>query len=298
MAWRRQWASAPAPDVASAEQLPFGQFAPRAGYRRLIEFAQAAPRNAFGKQLAHAARSLYLLRAPSPVDVSVGDIRLRCYLRDNTCERKFVFTPWRFDPLELRAMAEALPADGVFVDVGANVGIYSLTAALLMGARGRIVALEPHPLAHQRLLFNIEATRTGRTYWPRIDVLAVGISDRDEVRELRIDSGNLGGGSIAAGAARFSERGSERALTIRCKTLSGVLDECGIGRPDVLKIDIEGAEDLALSPFLADATEKRLPRRLIVENSDHLWKCDLRAAITARGYRPQLRSRLNTVYAR
>jgi FkbM family methyltransferase len=278
--------------------VPFGRFAPGAGYRRLIEIAQRAPRNVFGKQLAHAARSLYLWGAPSPVDVSVGDIRLRCYLRDNTCERKFVFTPWRFDPLELRAMATALPADGVFVDVGANVGIYSLTAALLLGTRGRIVALEPYPLAHERLLFNIEATRAGRANWPRIDVLAVGVSDRDESRELRIDGGNLGGGSIAAGAARFSERGSQRALTIACKTLSGVLDECGIDRPDVLKIDIEGAEDLALAPFLDQATEERLPRRLIVENSDHLWKCDLRAAIAARGYRQQMRSRLNTVYAR
>jgi FkbM family methyltransferase len=285
--------------MADAElPAPFGEFAPRAGYRRLIEFAQRAPRNAFGKQLAHAARSLYLWQAPSPVDVKVGDIRLRCYLRDNTCERKFVFTPWRFDPLELRAMAAALPADGVFVDVGANVGIYSLTAALLLGARGRIIALEPHPLAHERLLFNIEATRAGRANWPRIDVLALGVSDRNESRELRIDSGNLGGGSIAGGAARFSERGSEGTLTIACKPLSDILDECGIDRPDVLKIDIEGAEDLALVPFLAQVAEERLPRRLIVENSDHLWKCDLRTAIAARGYRPQLRSRLNTVYSR
>jgi FkbM family methyltransferase len=279
-------------------RLPFGNYAPRAGYRRLIEFAQRAPRNAFGKQLAHAARSLYLLHAPSPVDISVGDIRLRCYLRDNTCERKFVFTPWRFDPLELRAMAAALPADGVFVDVGANVGIYSLTAALLMGPRGRIIALEPHPLAHERLLFNIEATRAGRANWPRIDVLALGVSDRDEVRELRLDGGNLGGGSIAEGAARFSEHGSQAALTIVCKPLLQVLDEHEVGRPDVLKIDIEGAEDLALAPFLTEAAEDRLPRRLIVENSDHLWKCDLRAAITARGYRPLLRSRLNSIYAR
>lgn len=282
----------------AAPQAPFGRFAPRAGYRRLIEIAQHAPRNAFGKQLAHAARSLYLWRAPSPVDVSVGDIRLRCDLRDNTCERKFVFTPWRFDPLELRAMAAALPTDGVFVDVGANVGIYSLTAALLMGAGGRIVALEPHPLAYERLMFNMEATRVGRAHWPRIDVLALGVSDRQEVRELRIDGGNLGGGSIAHGTARFSADGSTSALTIACKPLLDVLDEGGVARPDVLKIDVEGAEDLALGPFLAKASDVRLPRRLIVENSDHLWKCDLRAAIAARGYRPQLRSRLNTVYAR
>ncbi|HEY6126261.1 MAG TPA: FkbM family methyltransferase [Steroidobacteraceae bacterium] len=284
--------------IAERGEAPFGSFAPRGGHRRLIEFAQRSPHNAIGKQLAHAARSLYLLRAPSPVDVTVGEIRLRSYLRENTCERKFVFTPWRFDPLELEAMAEALSPEGVFVDVGANVGLYTLTAALLLGEHGRIIALEPQALAHDRLQFNIDATRRGRAGWPRIDVLKLGISDRDESRELRIDRGNLGGGTIASGTARLTDRGAGESVTIRCKPLLQVLDECGVERPDVLKIDIEGAEDLALLPFLAQALDARLPRRLIVENSDHLWKGDLRAAIAGRGYVAQRRSRLNTVYSR
>ncbi len=92
--------------------------------------------------------------------------------------------------------------------------------------------------------------------------------------------------------------GSRSAVTIPCKPLKRLLDECGVDRVDVLKIDIEGAEDMALRPFLEDAADEQLPRRLIVENSEHLWKTDLRAAIAARGYRPLLRSRLNTVYAR
>jgi hypothetical protein len=87
-------------------------------------------------------------------------------------------------------------------------------------------------------------------------------------------------------------------LTIQCKPLLQIFDECGIRRPDVLKIDIEGAEDLALRPFLEKAADAQLPRRLIVENSDTLWKYDLRAAIAARGYSELARSRLNTVYAR
>ena len=277
---------------------PFGRFAPTAGFKRLLEFAQHAPHNVFGKQLAHAARSLYLWCAPLPADVSVGEMRLRCYLRDNTSERKFVFTPWRFDPLERRVMADSLPADGVFVDVGANVGIYTLWAALLLGGRGRIIALEPYPPAFKRLMFNIDATRTGRTHWPRIDALQIGVSDGDESRELRVDHGNLGGGSIADGPARFSASGSHAAVTIPCKPLKRVLEECGVGRVDVLKIDIEGAEDMALRPFLEQVADELLPRRLIVENSDHLWKTDLRAAIVGRGFRPLLRSRLNTVYSR
>lgn len=281
------------PDVAS----PFGTFTPSAGHRRLLRFAQGAPQNAFGKQLARLARDLYLWRAPLPADLSVGDIRLRCYLRDNTCERKFVFTPWRFDPLERSALVDALRPDGVFVDVGANVGIYTLTAALHLGPGGRIVAFEPYPPAHQRLRFNIESTRAGREDWPRIDVLPIGASDREETRELRIDAGNLGGGSIAEDA-RFSSAGSHAAITIRCRPLLTTLAELGVDRIDVLKIDIEGAEDVALMAFLAEALETLLPRRMIVENSDQLWKRDLRGALTARGYRALTRTRLNTIWAR
>jgi FkbM family methyltransferase len=281
------------PDVRS----PFGAFAPSRVRQRLLRFAQNAPHNFVGKQLARWARELYLWRAPLPADIAVGAIRLRCYLRDNTSERKFVFTPWRFDPLERSILAATLPRDGVFVDIGANVGIYTLSAALQLGSAGRIVALEPYAPAFERLTFNITATRALQAEWPRIDALPVGVSDRDGLAELRVDAGNLGGGSIAA-QARFSRQGSNEAAAIRCRLLADVLAEAGLTRIDVLKIDIEGAEDRALMPFLAAASEALLPRRIVLENSDHLWKADLRAALAARGFQPQLRTRLNTVYAR
>jgi FkbM family methyltransferase len=281
------------PDIST----PFGAFAPSRGRLRLLHLAQRAPNNFVGKQVAKLARALYLWRAPLPADISIGDLRLRCYLRDNTGERKFVFTPWRFDPLERSMLASALPTDGVFVDVGANVGIYTLTAALQLGPAGRILAIEPYPPAHQRLLFNIAATRAACSVWPQVEALDVGVSEREEVRELRIDAGNLGGGSITAGAARFSHAGSHQVLAIRCRPLLDVIQEAGITRIDVLKIDIEGAEDAALRPFLETADAALLPRRIIVENSESLWTSDLVAALEARGYWRRLRTRLNSVYA-
>jgi FkbM family methyltransferase len=281
------------PDLSS----PFGVYRPSRGRRRLLELAQRAPRNAVGNQLARWARGLYLWKAPLPVDVVVEGIRLRCYLRDNTGERKFVFTPGRFDPMERRALAAGLPTDGVFVDIGANVGIYTLTAALLLGSQGRVLAIEPHVPAARRLRFNIEATRSSQEDWPRIDVLEIGVSDRDESRELRIDDGNLGGGSIVAGEARFSRAGSSSSSTIHCRPLLDILAEAGVRRIDALKIDIEGAEDLALRPFLETAPDSLLPRLMIVERSEQLWHGDLAAWLSARGYRVRQRTRLNTLYA-
>jgi FkbM family methyltransferase len=277
---------------------PFGSFPPSGFYARLLALSQGAPHNVFGQQLAGIARDLYLWRAPVPADLEVGDLKMRCYLRDNTCERKFVFTPWRFDPKERAALAAALPPEGVFVDIGANVGLYTLLAATAMHTRGRIVALEPYLPAYQRLCFNIAATRAGRADWPRIDALQVGVADAAQSRGLTIDPGNLGGSSMAGGGARYSRAGAGATVRVSCRPLLEILDDLGIARLDAIKIDIEGAEDMALCPFLAQAPAQLLPRRVVVENSDHLWKTDLRAALAARGFSLQLRTRLNSVYAR
>ena len=282
--------------LINAIDAPFGSYPPDASRARLLRLAQSAPRNALGKQLARAARVIYLWRARSPADVSVGELRLRCWLSDNTCERKFVFTPWRFDIRELAALTEVLPRDGVFVDIGANVGIYTLQAAIRMGQRGRIVAFEPFPEAHRRLCFNIDSTRAARADWPRIDVMRMGIADSEGTRELTVDAGNLGGNSLAGGQARYSRAGAGERESIECRPLLGVLADLGLERIDALKIDIEGAEDLALCPFLAGAQSTLLPRRIVLENSDSLWKSDLRRALAGRGYKLLFRTRLNSVY--
>jgi FkbM family methyltransferase len=275
---------------------PFGSYPPPARLARLLRIAQGAPRNVLGKQVARAARALYLWRAPAPADITVGDLRLRCWLADNTCERKFVFTPWRFDVRELAAIDEVLSPDGVFVDIGANVGIYTLHAATRMNSRGRVLAFEPYPPAHERLCFNIDATRKGREDWPRVDALCTGISDREGKFELTVDAGNLGGNSLAASGARFSDAGAGARVIVQCRPLLATLEEFGIEDIDALKIDIEGAEDAALMPFLAAAPATLLPRRLVLENSDALWTRDPRGALAARGYRLLFRTRLNSVY--
>jgi FkbM family methyltransferase len=284
--------------LGNSPKPPFGAFPPAAGRARLLRFAQSAPRNAIGKQLARAARALYLWNAPSPADVTVGELRLRCWLSDNTCERKFVFTPWRFDVRELAALTEVLPPDGVFIDIGANVGIYTLQVATQMNECGRIVAFEPFPAAHERLCFNIDSTRASRTHWPRIDVLRVGVADAECSRALTVDAGNLGGNSLAEGAARFSRAGAGETVRVDCRPLLQSLAELGITCIDALKVDIEGAEDIALCPFLEQAPQSLLPLRIVLENSDHLWKRDLRRALGDRGYALLFRTRLNSVYER
>jgi FkbM family methyltransferase len=53
-----------------------------------------------------------------------------------------------------RALVETLPSGGVFVDIGAHVGYYTLLASLLAGPTGRVVAFEPTPRTRGELAFN------------------------------------------------------------------------------------------------------------------------------------------------
>ncbi len=63
----------------------------------------------------------------------------------------------------------------------------------------------------------------------------------------------------------------------------------------MLKIDIEGAEDVALVPFIEKAGESLLPGLMIIENSEHVWSRDLFGLLAENGYRRILKTRLNSV---
>jgi FkbM family methyltransferase len=59
------------------------------------------------------------------------------------------------DRRELGLVRRLLRDGGDFVDVGAHIGIYSITAALALRERGRVVALEPNPAAREQLERNL-----------------------------------------------------------------------------------------------------------------------------------------------
>lgn len=77
-----------------------------------------------------------------------------------------------------------------------------------------------------------------------------------------------------------------------------ILEEQAVFSITALKIDIEGAEDVALSPFLESASNEILPQLIIIENSDKRWKKDLRSDLANRGYVTQTRTYMNSIYRR
>jgi FkbM family methyltransferase len=265
-------------DVSS----PFGTYALTGAAAQALRWAQAMPGNWIGRRAALLLRRR--AKSQAIVDASAEGLKWRIYLRDNVSERNYLFMPKFFDRIERGYLRAQLKPGDIFVDIGANIGIYTQTAAALVGETGFVLAIEPNPQALDRLKFNIALNGFGH----RVLIEQSCVSDAEGAVELSLDDSNLGGSSLVA--AR-----SERRISVAAYPLLTIIQKYQLPRIDALKIDIEGAEDRALIPFFSAAPASLHPKLLLIENSAALWKGDLMAALSGAGYTLAEKTRMNLV---
>jgi FkbM family methyltransferase len=193
------------------------------------------------------------------------------------------------DVRERAALVAAATCGGVFVDIGANAGVYSLGTrqGLSRVGGGRVLAVEPNASVVPRLRRNLALNGFDSI----VEVAEVALSDAEGEVSFTISSDNLG----QSGVVR-QEAGSR--VTVPERRSSRLLESRGVTRVDGSKIDIEGAEDRVLLPFLAEAPDALLPRRVVIEDSRSTWNPELMAAFARRGYATALEARMNLVLAR
>jgi FkbM family methyltransferase len=121
------------------------------------------------------------------------------------------------------------------VDVGANVGHYTLVAAAAMRGAGEVRSYEPEPKAFAELEANVLVNR-----FKNVTLRQSAVWDVRGTAALAVDAINEGGHSLAAGNTRRSDR-SVRVATV---TLD---EECGGREIGMLKIDAQGAEGRILT---------------------------------------------------
>lgn len=266
---------------------PWGAHLPGAYDRAVLALTRAMPANWLGQRLAILFRRLVMRRiGEGCIDTMLWGMRLRLYPRRNGCEKNALFTPQMYDTMERRVLAEAVgrcEGEFVFVDIGANVGLYSLYLASC--GQVRTLAIEPQPGILDRLRFHLAANPSAE-----VDVKPIALSDRDGEATLVLNDSDSGGTHLDKQNGR--EEAGER-ISVPCKLLMAVLAEAGIAAISALKIDVEGAEDIVLAPFLRDAPASLLPRLILIEDTRGFWSVDLFALLAARGYTVQERSRHN-----
>ncbi|MGU3538509.1 FkbM family methyltransferase [Methylobacterium sp. A54F] len=269
---------------------PFGTYAPTGLVARITERTGRIPAGSWrGRRLALFLRriAISLLRG-RPLDVERYGARMRLHPYNNNCEKKVLFTPQFFDPEERALLRGKLGPESVFLDIGANIGAYALFVAAFAGPRARVLAVEPQPDVFDRLTYNI-----AQNPFHTVKALACAVADKAGELTLFIDPRNRGESSLKIVGTNEGAR-----IKVPAVTLLQLCTSEGIERIDAVKLDVEGAEDLILEPFLREAPASLLPRLLLVENGTDQWQLDLPGLLATHGYREIARSRLNLVFER
>jgi FkbM family methyltransferase len=121
--------------------------------------------------------------------------------------------------------------NGVFVDVGANIGAFTVPLAKQLNS-GTVVAIEASPAVYPYLARNIELNDLHNI---RLHHCAALDRDLDTVAFYEAPKDHFGMGALAA---QFSGK----AVSVTARTLDSILAQDGIDRVDALKVDVEGFE--------------------------------------------------------
>lgn len=272
-----------------AEERPFGTFAPKAYLARIIARTRAASDSFLGRKVAYALRRLGLRSLDgAPVDIEALGAKMRLYPDGNVCEKRVLFTPQYFDAVERELLVSRLRDGFTFIDIGANIGAYSLFVAARAGRGARILAVEPQPEIFARLAFNIAQNPFGT-----VKAVACALADKPGELTLFIDQTNRGESSV-----RILNSSAGTSVKVPAMTLLSLVEGEGYERIDAVKLDVEGAEDLILEPFLRDAPQALWPGFIIIEDSRQRWQTDLAGLLGRSGYRLVAQTRLNLVFER
>lgn len=148
----------------------------------------------------------------------------------------YVATP-HWDPATTMVFKRVVKAGDTVLDLGANLGYYTLLAARLVGATGRVVAVEPEPRNYRYLVENIRLND-----YAQVEPHQMAVSDVSGSTILYLDEHDSGGHSLRESAGSAAGVAS---TAVRCVALDEFLP---VGtRVDVVKMDVEGYEPRVLT---------------------------------------------------
>ena len=230
------------------KQQPWGHYAPRG----LTALSLSLQSKILSRRMKRRAIRWKLL--PSVYDVSRFRLKLRCRAADNFTEWSILFN--QSSKPEMEHLLPELVAGDTFIDIGANCGLFSLTASRIVGAGGRVVAIEPNPAMIERLRFNI-----GANGFDNATIVETAVGESIGEATFYLIERQLG-------ESRLLRNGGGRTITVSVKPLTDICAELAITRLGAIKIDVEGYEDRALLPFFRSAPKSLWPRAILMEISN------------------------------
>ena len=248
---KRNWRSLSSQELKDFEKINvdhFGLFSPTFTQKFLIFIAQKSflKRGQLRRVISYLIHSI----RKKPLDVYFRDCAFRLhYNRRNHIQDGLLVNPeYNFNDIEF--LLNGSDTNSNFVDIGANIGLYSLPLALST-PDGQVVAIDANPLMIKQLNFNAEASKL-----TNLKIIFSAVSNKTGYGSLTIRNED---DAIVA----INEKNNDG---IPIRTLRDILAESKIGKVYGLKIDVEGHEDLALAPFLLSAGVNELPTKIVIEH--------------------------------
>ncbi len=176
---------------------------------------------------------------------------------NETC--RSVFITGRYEPNEFSVLATALTPGMVFVDIGANMGLYSMYASRRVGNAGRVIAVEPSSREFKQLSANIQLNRLSNVH-----TLRAAVCDKIGETELLVAIAAHAGHNTTGGFAY--DTALDHRERVPSVSLDSLVETEKLSRVDVIKMDIEGGELAAICG--ARETLMRFHPVLLVEVAD------------------------------
>jgi FkbM family methyltransferase len=148
---------------------------------------------------------------------------------------KFIYAFREYYEPELAYLEKVLSPGKVLIDVGANFGVYTLVASKLVGPAGKVIAFEP--TAHS---FAILQQNIALNHCANVRAFQVALAQRRGKAWL------YHGWDPVGNSLGMDPLCGEEGEDVQTEALDNILSENGIDRVDVIKIDVEGAEELVL----------------------------------------------------
>jgi FkbM family methyltransferase len=218
-------------------------------------------------------------RKPAKRIITTGDIILE--LDPSDFIQRAIYLTGEYEPQICDELRARLKPGSIFLDIGANIGYLSLYAARLVGPKGKVISFEPNPSAYSMLRRNLSLNK-----FENVTTFQLGLSNGPGEASLYLTQGNSGSASLRSG--------SGEAITINLEAYDYLAREAGWPAPDVVKIDVEGAEVRVLQGMEDLLSSQTRPETVLCEVSEWSLRClgssreELLTKMAGHGYKPRI----------
>jgi len=140
--------------------------------------------------------------------------------------------------------------NGSFIDVGANVGKYSVLVSKNIGAKGKVLAIEPEKYNASLIERNIKLNSLSNVILEK-----VAASDKEQIKSFYFNAGSTG--------SSFQNLGHGSKIRMKCSKIDNLVKKNKITNVSLIKVDVEGAEIEAITGALG--TIKKFKPQIIFE---------------------------------